>query len=141
MASRAHVPDLFRRPSGGDWPKDLHDQLKRPQECSISVGNSHDYITARLRIRPDSRSPWLDVQIGPMHIAIPATRAGMRLVLKGSSNQQDTFIERHEKSLPTRRQGHQTCFFEVDPSIGPICTGPSWLLDDANRYTSQNPGY
>ncbi|KAK9853778.1 uncharacterized protein MYU51_005241 [Penicillium brevicompactum] len=78
MASRAHVPDLFRRPSGGDWPKDLHDQLKRPQECSISVGNSHDYITARLRIRPDSRSPWLDVQIGPMHIAIPATRADTR---------------------------------------------------------------
>ncbi|KAJ5506760.1 hypothetical protein N7453_005717 [Penicillium expansum] len=96
MASRAHVPDLFRHPLGGDWPK----------------------------------SPWLDVQIGPMHIAIPATRAGMRLVLKGSSNQQDTFIEGHEKSLPTRRYGYQTCFFEVDPSIGPVFAGPSWLLDD-----------
>ncbi|KGO45305.1 hypothetical protein PEXP_059190 [Penicillium expansum] len=130
MASRAHVPDLFRHPLGGDWPKVLHDQLKRPRECSISVGNSHDYITARLRIRPDSQSPWLDVQIGPMHIAIPATRAGMRLVLKGSSNQQDTFIEGHEKSLPTRRYGYQTCFFEVDPSIGPVFAGPSWLLDD-----------
>ncbi|KAJ5686613.1 hypothetical protein N7536_009232 [Penicillium majusculum] len=106
MASRAHVPDLFRHPLG------------------------HDYITARLRIRPDSQSPWLDVQIGPMHIAIPTTRAGMRLVLKGSSNQQDTFIEGHEKSLPTRRYGYQTCFFEVDPSIGPVFAGPSWLLDD-----------
>lgn len=65
-----------------------------------------------------------------MHIAIPTTRAGMRLVLKGSSNQQDTFIEGHEKSLPTRRYGYQTCFFEVDPSIGPVFAGPSWLLDD-----------
>ncbi|KAJ5362003.1 hypothetical protein N7541_002847 [Penicillium brevicompactum] len=65
-----------------------------------------------------------------MHIAIPATRAGMRLVLKGSSNQHDTFIKEHEKSLPARRQGYQTCFFEVDPSSGPILAGPSWLLDD-----------
>ncbi|CAG8047206.1 unnamed protein product [Penicillium olsonii] len=130
MASRAHVPDLFRYPLGGDWPRELHDSFKRLQQCSISVGNSHTYITARLRIRPDSQSPWLDVQIGPMHIAIPATRAAMRLVLKGSSNQQDSFIEGHEKSLPTRRNGYQTCFFEVDPSIGPIFAGPSWLLDD-----------
>ncbi|KAJ5942100.1 hypothetical protein N7516_002268 [Penicillium verrucosum] len=130
MASRAHIPDLFRHPFGGDWPKALHDQLKRPRQCSISVGNGHDYITARLRIRPDSQSPWLDVQIGPMHIAIPATRADMRLVLKGASTQQDTFIEEHEKSLPTRRHSYQTCFFEVDPSIGPVFAGPSWLLDD-----------
>ncbi|CAI7623045.1 unnamed protein product [Penicillium viridicatum] len=128
MESPITVPDFLSRPLGADYPKELHDQLKRNFHCRICIGDSNEYIPARLKTRLDSQQPWLDVRIGEAHIVFPATQTYMKLVIKGISRQYDAFIQAHQKSATEVKKDNQACFFELSPSAKPVFAGPFWEL-------------
>ncbi|KUM60508.1 hypothetical protein ACN42_g6634 [Penicillium freii] len=137
MESPINVPDFLSRPLGADYPKELHDQLKRKFHCRICIGDSNEYIPARLKIRFDSQQPWLDVRIGEAHIVFPATQTYMKLVIKGISRQYDAFIQAHQKSATEVKKDNQACFFELSPSAKPVFAGPLWELkgDELERWS------
>lgn len=129
MTSAPNVPDFFRRPLGADYPKELHKQLKKNRHCMISIRENNEYIPAALRIRFNSQQPWLDFQIDKAHVVFPATWTDMKLVLKGTSIQYDTFIHTRQQSAIEGKKDYQACFFELSPSASPVFAGPFWELN------------
>jgi hypothetical protein len=137
MESSANVPDFFRRPLGADYPKELHDQLKRNSHCTICIGDNNEYIPAKLKVRLDSQQPWLDVQIDKAHVVFPATRTEMKFVIKGTSREYDAFIQARQKYATEWKKDYQACFFELSPSATPVFAGPFWELshDQSARWS------
>ncbi|KAJ5199560.1 hypothetical protein N7491_009642 [Penicillium cf. griseofulvum] len=84
MESSANIPDFFRRSFGADYPKELHEQLKRNRHCTVCIGDNNEYIRTTLK---------LDIQIGKAHVVFPVTRIDIKLVIKGTSREYDTFIQ------------------------------------------------
>ncbi|KAJ5556242.1 hypothetical protein N7494_000157 [Penicillium frequentans] len=129
MASKVNVPGFLNRPFGMDYPKELHNQLKRTRHCTVSVSGGNEHIRAMLKIRLDSQQPRLDLRIGDAHLVFPATQTEMNLVTKGVSAKSDAFIQANQKAaLPEMKNDHTGCFLELSPSAEPICAGPFWEL-------------
>lgn len=137
MESSVNVPDFFRRPLGADYPKELHDKLKRTYHCTICIDDNNDYIPATLKIRLDSQQPWLDVQIDKTHVVFPATRTEMKLVIRGTSREYDAFIQARQEYATEGKKDYQACFFELSPSAAPVFAGPFWELnhDQSARWS------
>ena len=130
MAPPANVPDFLSGPLGGDYPKELHNQLKRTRFCTLSIGDNKEYIHVSMRVRLDSQQPCLDVQFGKVHVVFPATRTKMKLVIKGDSSQYDSFIQaRQRDAVRELKKDYQVCLFELSLSDNPVFAGPSWELE------------
>ncbi|CAG8226330.1 unnamed protein product [Penicillium salamii] len=129
MAAPANVPEFFSLPLGADYPKELDQQLKRTRACTIKIEGVASSISASLRIRLDSKQPWLDVQFDRTHVIFPATRAAFKLVLQGDSRETDNIIKTHQKSAPQLKKDYQACFFQLSASADPVFAGPFWKLN------------
>lgn len=126
----ANIPDFFRRSFGADYPKELHEQIKRNRHCTVCIGDNNEYIRATLKVRLDSQQPWLDVQIGKAHVVFPVTRTDMKLVIKGTSREYDAFIQSRQKNATEDKKDYQACFFELSPPAIPVFAGPFWELNE-----------